>query len=65
MTENNQNTLYALRYAKGAWGDVHMRVQTKGTFLVEFSHRLKRRKYQHSAHQIPIRIKELVSRKRI
>ena len=36
MTENNKTTLYALRYAKGARGDVRMWVPTKGTFLFGF-----------------------------
>ena len=36
----------------------------KRHFFLKFSHRLKRRMYQHSAHENPIQIKELVSRKR-
>ena len=35
----------------------------KNDIFFECSHRLKRRKYQHSADQIPFRIKKLVSRK--
>jgi len=54
----------ALRYTTGTWGDVRVWVQTKRKFLFNFSHRLKRRKYQQSAHQNPIRTKELVSRTR-
>ena len=55
----NQWVAY-LRYAKGARCDIRMWVDIS----FRFSHPLKRRKYQHSAYQNPIRTKQLVSRKK-